>query len=510
MSEKKNKNNNDSKNNGLFMFAPDDDDDIDTIIDTQKDDSFDFIMPLDMEDTRGLKLGDDDNTDILTDNNESFVAENSPNLTEKKISKSQKAKSKNVDTDEKAFVSQAKASEGKKTIKEDKPADKAKKEPKDKTKKTVETKKVEKPNKSPKPEKVKKPQSTASFIITISAKLILICSVVALLIAAVYSITAPIIKSNNEAKINKTVLEIFPDMKETQTIPCKDDDLINNIYLVFDDSGVLGYCADISVKGYKMMNLIIGVDNSQRITSIKVMSHSETPGYGTRVLDPEYLEKTSGYIGFNKESDEIDVYSGATYTSKGVKNAVNSALGAYDSYVIPYIEAEGVSASIEELPSQREEMLPPTPVELELEAINAAFSSITEEHWAQSANELNHPFDALYYVKVVDPERGEENGGYATVTDIVTESGSCKLIVNTWFGNIWSIVLLDTTGEEFVLLSENKERQNEIKKGVNTGVALDEPTEAESIVYEKVNEAFWFLPQFKSLTQIEQGGAVNE
>lgn len=62
------------------------------------------------------------------------------------------------------------------------------------------------------------------------------------------------------------------------------------------------------------------------ITSITITSHSDTPGFADRAIE----EIPSKII--SSQSTSVDVVSGATYTSKGIINAVNDALNkAYNS-----------------------------------------------------------------------------------------------------------------------------------------------------------------------------------
>lgn len=56
------------------------------------------------------------------------------------------------------------------------------------------------------------------------------------------------------------------------------------------------------------------------ISDIQVVSHNETPGFCERAIETVPTEIIS------KQSTDVDTISGATYTSVGIINAVNSAL----------------------------------------------------------------------------------------------------------------------------------------------------------------------------------------
>jgi len=63
------------------------------------------------------------------------------------------------------------------------------------------------------------------------------------------------------------------------------------------------------------------------VIAISVDASGETAGVGTRVALPEYTGNFAGLIG---DSASVDALSGATYSSRGVKDAVNCALAAFE------------------------------------------------------------------------------------------------------------------------------------------------------------------------------------
>ena len=73
-------------------------------------------------------------------------------------------------------------------------------------------------------------------------------------------------------------------------------------------------------------NLLIGFDESGSICGISVISIGETPGLGTKVQNKDFLDK---FKGISSEDYQVDNITGATYSSKGMKAAVNTALEAY-------------------------------------------------------------------------------------------------------------------------------------------------------------------------------------
>ena len=94
---------------------------------------------------------------------------------------------------------------------------------------------------------------------------------------------------------------------------------------VISSTSANGYGGDVT--------LSVGVDLSNTITGMRVTSMSESPGYGSHCQDEEFEEQFKGlggeitYVSDGAdEPGEIDMISGATFTSRAVTEAVNGAL----------------------------------------------------------------------------------------------------------------------------------------------------------------------------------------
>lgn len=89
-----------------------------------------------------------------------------------------------------------------------------------------------------------------------------------------------------------------------------------------------GTAFEITADGYSKggLHLLIGFDESGSICGISVISIGETPGLGTKMQNKDFLDK---FKGISSEDYQVDNITGATYSSKGMKAAVNTALEAY-------------------------------------------------------------------------------------------------------------------------------------------------------------------------------------
>ncbi|MBQ7173556.1 MAG: FMN-binding protein [Clostridia bacterium] len=156
-------------------------------------------------------------------------------------------------------------------------------------------------------------------ILLVGLKLLLICAVVAGVVSFVYAVTESDYQKNLDTTKREAVEAIFGetglDLYE----------LGEDIYEVKKSGKLLGYSAKGTGIGFGgEIEMMVGYDATFSIKGISVISHSETPGIGATLLEENktYFE---AYMGQSGEDVDADAYSGATYTSKGVKAAVKEA-----------------------------------------------------------------------------------------------------------------------------------------------------------------------------------------
>lgn len=97
---------------------------------------------------------------------------------------------------------------------------------------------------------------------------------------------------------------------------------------VIKTSNDTGYVINAIGKGYGGdMSVLVGLDNDGKITGVKVFEMSETPGIGTKVTEDEAF--LASFIG--KDSvDGSDAVAGATFSSKGLNEAITNAFDAFN------------------------------------------------------------------------------------------------------------------------------------------------------------------------------------
>lgn len=158
--------------------------------------------------------------------------------------------------------------------------------------------------------------------------LLLICGIIALLVASVNALTEKRIAANNEAALREKIDLIFGDNKGYKDIT-DTVDAVEGVTAVYEVANITGgrnfYCIKSHAAGYGgKIEMLTGFDCDGRIVGVKVLSaEGETPGLGNRIEDEKFL---SGFAGKLYDTPaQIDGWSGSTVSSKGATSAVNSA-----------------------------------------------------------------------------------------------------------------------------------------------------------------------------------------
>ena len=151
--------------------------------------------------------------------------------------------------------------------------------------------------------------------------LVCICAVVALLLAAVNVITAPIIKKNQDNAANEALLQVLPNGKDFEAVDISKYTLPATITEAYSEAGG-GYVFKLTTTGYASGFVIMcGINADGTVSGALCLSSSETLGY----------EKTYGekLVGVNSETvDAVDTISGATKTTGAFRAAVKDSLNA--------------------------------------------------------------------------------------------------------------------------------------------------------------------------------------
>lgn len=157
--------------------------------------------------------------------------------------------------------------------------------------------------------------------------LTIICTAAALLLVLAYEMTKDRIAEQRLLKFNKSVEVLFEDC-ETKMIDSNFGyDEVQAIAVTSDGKTVVQVCTD----GYSKdgINILVGIDENGVLTGISFISLGETPGLGSKVKDnPSFIK--NNFIGLTEAPETIDSISGATFSSNGMKKAVEIAMNVYN------------------------------------------------------------------------------------------------------------------------------------------------------------------------------------
>lgn len=160
----------------------------------------------------------------------------------------------------------------------------------------------------------------------VGLKLLLICAIIAGIVAFVYNLTKEKYAENQAMEKASAIGTIFGfddgEIPKTETVKGYD-----NVYLVYDlKNDLIGYCVEVvESSGYNGdITMMVGYDIVGKVCGVEIVSHSETPGLGAKILNEDFREQFCGIDGVIAYK-QVDGVSGATYSSKAVTAGVNQA-----------------------------------------------------------------------------------------------------------------------------------------------------------------------------------------
>ncbi len=188
------------------------------------------------------------------------------------------------------------------------------------------------------------------FILKVAGTLTVISLVVAALLGFVNSITADKIAEIDAENTRIAMSAVAPEGSEFgDKIEVTDDMVVAaatqsgkilELYPVTNGGAEAGYVMKISASGSQgTIVMMVGVDANKAITGISVVSHAETSGIGTKVVENKpnsagvpVLDQFVGLSGAGSlvVGSNITAISGATVSTKGITMGANAALAVAD------------------------------------------------------------------------------------------------------------------------------------------------------------------------------------
>lgn len=154
------------------------------------------------------------------------------------------------------------------------------------------------------------------------------------LLTATYNVTKPTIDAINAQRAAEARMAVLPDADDFTEV--EGLELLTGVSEVYSANNGTGYVVTVANQGFGgNVEVMVGVGSDGAVTGVSVLDHAETPGLGTNALTDSFIESrfigktavaTTGKRAGEIPGDSVDVYTGATYSSRAMINNVAVAL----------------------------------------------------------------------------------------------------------------------------------------------------------------------------------------
>ena len=161
--------------------------------------------------------------------------------------------------------------------------------------------------------------------------LVVICIVCSAILAALNSVTAPIIAENARLQALESYVSVLPDGTDAASLTEFEN---------LTTSGVTGavstpIAVQAAAAGYSgnAITVYVAFDAAGNITDLLVDASTQTAGIGTKTGEEDFY---TGFVGWNaaehvSNGSPVDAIAGATVSSNAVYTAVNAAIDCYNN-----------------------------------------------------------------------------------------------------------------------------------------------------------------------------------
>lgn len=161
-----------------------------------------------------------------------------------------------------------------------------------------------------------------------ACKLTVIVAFVVLMLAVVNALTKDTVAANDARTGDEARRALLPQAQRFENVADFDSTSsslgrVDAVYKAYSETGEeIGYCVDVTAMGFSSdgIGMVVATDlDGKTCLGVRITSSSETPGIGSKVVDA------------TNASGQVDAISGATVTSKGLKNGTALALQAVET-----------------------------------------------------------------------------------------------------------------------------------------------------------------------------------
>ncbi len=153
------------------------------------------------------------------------------------------------------------------------------------------------------------------------------------ILGTVNQVTTPIIEKNTKQAELEAMQQLISEANEFPEVEAVTDELVKKVFLAKKGDETIGYVLRVEPKGYGgAIGLLVGIDANSIVKGVKVLEHSETPGFGANASDPSFIDQYIGKGGnltvvkIAPGENEIQAITGATITSSAITSGINEAI----------------------------------------------------------------------------------------------------------------------------------------------------------------------------------------
>jgi len=165
--------------------------------------------------------------------------------------------------------------------------------------------------------------------------LVLVCLLSSLCLAVTSKLLSPTIDINNDNKLTGALKEVLPGASSFYSPEWFVDAFsaypdVESVYIGKSETGSVGFAIIYLAPGYNdNIKLLVGI-TADKISDVKILSHQETPGLGSRITETRFISQFSGKQLSSKKQD-FDTITGATISSTAVVAGVLDTLSSLDA-----------------------------------------------------------------------------------------------------------------------------------------------------------------------------------
>jgi len=181
---------------------------------------------------------------------------------------------------------------------------------------------------------------SVKYILKPALTLFITAAITIAALSVVHSLTLVPIERQKQKTQEAAMREVLPEAAEYREIPVKKTGSITAVYEALNGGTRSGFVVLLSPKGYSgRIDLIAGISvPAEKITGIRVLRHSETPGLGALAVKGDFYRRYDGrelvpltVVRTSPGKNEIQAITSATITTRAITNAVNEAIEWYRS-----------------------------------------------------------------------------------------------------------------------------------------------------------------------------------